>query len=671
MTDAIEIWPGRPYPLGATYDGGGHQLLAVLRGRRGGRAVPVRRRRRRAAGRPGRGRRLLLARLPARRWRPGQRYGYRVHGPWDPDERPALQPGQAAARPVRQGHRGRGRLGRRPCFPYNFGDENSRNDDDSAAVRAQVRRAQPVLRLGQRPARRTSRSTSRSSTRCTSRASPPRHPGHPRGAARHLRAGWPTRPPSSTCTGLGVTAVELLPVHQFVHDAPPGRAGAAQLLGLQLDRLPRPAQRLRRRRPAGRAGRTSSRPMVRALHAAGIEVILDVVYNHTAEGNHLGPMLSLKGIDNAAYYRLVADDPQFYYDTTGTGNSLNVRPPAHAAADHGLAALLGDRDARRRVPLRPGRHPGPPVPRGRPAVGVLRPHPAGPGRQPGQADRRAVGHRRGRLPGRQLPAAVVGVERPYRDTVRDFWRGEPATPRRVRLPAHRQLRPLPGRRPAPGRQRQLRHRPRRLHAARPGLLQRQAQRGQRRGQQRRREPTTARGTAASRATPTTRTSSRCGTASSATSSPPCCCPRASPMLLGGDEIGRTQHGNNNAYCQDNEISWFDWDQRRRGPAGLHPPADRAAPRASGAAPAPLVPGPAHPRLGGPRLVQAGRRRDERRRLGRGLRQLGRPVPQRRGDHRPGPARPAGHRRLASCCCSTPTTSRSTGRCPSSGASGGS
>ena len=81
--------------------------------------------------------------------------------------------------------------------------------------------------------------------------------------------------------------------------------------------------------------------MVKALHAAGIEVILDVVYNHTAEGNHLGPTLSFRGIDNASYYRLVADDPRYYMDYTGSGNTLNCRPPAGAAADHGLACATG------------------------------------------------------------------------------------------------------------------------------------------------------------------------------------------------------------------------------------------------------------------------------------------------------------------------------------------
>ena len=151
--------------------------------------------------------------------------------------------------------------------------------------------------------------------------------------------------------------------------------------------------------------------MVKALHGAGIEVILDVVYNHTAEGNHLGPMLAFKGVDNLSYYRLMPDDPRYYMDFTGTGNSLNPVHPVGAAADHGLAALLRDRVPRRRLPLRPRLGARARVLRGRPALGLLRHHPPGSGALPGEADRRAVGRRPGRLPGRQLPGALDGVER--------------------------------------------------------------------------------------------------------------------------------------------------------------------------------------------------------------------------------------------------------------------
>ena len=140
-------------------------------------------------------------------------------------------------------------------------------------------------------------------------------------------------------------------------------------------------------------------------------MILDVVYNHTAEGNHLGPMLSFKGVDNSAYYRLMPDDPRHYMDFTGTGNSLN---PVHPSVlrlimdslryfvtechvdgfRFDLASALAREFYRRRSPL-----------------GLLRHHPPGPGPLPGQAHRRAVGRRPRRLSGGQLPGPVVGVER--------------------------------------------------------------------------------------------------------------------------------------------------------------------------------------------------------------------------------------------------------------------
>ena len=226
--------------------------------------------------------------------------------------------------------------------------------------------------------------------------------------------------------------------------------------------------------------------MVKALHAAGIEVILDVVYNHTAEGNHMGPMLSMRGIDNHAYYRLMDDEPRHYLDFTGTGNSLNMRHPhvlqlimdslrywvTEMHVD-GFRFDLASTLARELYA----------VDRLSAFFDLVQQDPVV---VAGQADRRAVGHRRGRLPGRQLPAAVVGVERPLPRHDPRLLARRAGDARRVRVPLHRQLRPVPGRHPPADGIDQLRHRPRRLHAARPRLLQRQAQRGQRRGQPRRR-----------------------------------------------------------------------------------------------------------------------------------------------------------------------------------------
>ena len=147
---------------------------------------------------------------------------------------------------------------------------------------------------------------------------------------------------------LGVTAIELMPVHQFVHDHHLTARGLRNYWGYNSIAY-LAAQWLRRRRRCRSI--TEFKAMVKALHAAGIEVILDVVYNHTAEGNHLGPTLSMRGVDNHAYYRLVDDDPRQYLDFTGTGNSLGARGP------HVLQLIMDSlrywvTEMRRRLPLR-------------------------------------------------------------------------------------------------------------------------------------------------------------------------------------------------------------------------------------------------------------------------------------------------------------------------------
>ena len=228
--------------------------------------------------------------------------------------------------------------------------------------------------------------------------------------------------------------------------------------------------------------------MVRALHEAGIEVILDVVYNHTAEGNHIGPTLSFKGIDNQTYYRLVEDDKQYYMDYTGTGNTLNVRTPQSlqlimdslrywVTEMHvdGFRFDLASTLARelhavdRLAAFFDLVHQDPVVSQ---VKLIAEPWDVGEG-----------GYQVG-----NFPALWTEWNGKYRDTVRDFWRGEDAHGRRVRQPDHRLVRPVPALRTTPVREHQLRHRARRLHAQRPRLVQREAQRGQRRGQQRRREP---------------------------------------------------------------------------------------------------------------------------------------------------------------------------------------
>ena len=158
----------------------------------------------------------------------------------------------------------------------------------------------------------------------------------------------------------------------------------------------------------------------------------------------------------------------------------------------------------------------------------------------------------------------------YRDTVRDFWRGTDQTLAEFALSLHRQLRSVPGDRAAALRQHQLHHRPRRLHAARSRLVQREAQRGQRRGQPRRREPQPLVELRRRRTDRRSRACSRCAHRQQRNFLATLFLSQGVPMLLGGDEIGRTQRGNNNAYCQDNEISWFDWEHADHDAAAVHP-----------------------------------------------------------------------------------------------------
>ena len=408
--------------------------------------------------------------------------------------------------------------------------------------------------------------------------------------------------------------------------------------------------------------------MVRALHEADIEVILDVVYNHTAEGNHMGPTLSMRGIDNAAYYRLVDDDKRYYMDYTGTGNSLNVGHPhslqlimdslrywvteMHVDGFRfDLASTLAREfyDVDKLSTFFELVQQDPTVSQ---VKLIAEPWDVGPG-----------GYQVG-----NFPPQWTEWNGKYRDTVRDFWRGEPATPRRVRLAADRLGGPLRAHRAA-GRSRRSTSSPP-TTASRCGTwcpTTRSTTTPTARTTTTARA-TTGRGTAASRARPTTRRSWRCGPSRSATSSPPCCCRQGVPMICHGDELGRTQGGNNNGYCQDNEITWIDWAERRHGADRVHPRrCRRCGPRTRCSAAAGSSTACRSASRGSERLPDiswfAPRRfGDERRGLGLRLRQVGRGLPQRPGH--PGSATRAasGSPTIRSCCASTPTTSRSTSPC---------
>ena len=171
-----------------------------------------------------------------------------------------------------------------------------------------------------------------------------RHP-EIREELRGTYAGLASEPAVSYLRDLGVTAVELLPVHHISDESFLYERGLRNYWGYSTIGYLAPHSEYA---ATGRRGEQVSefKGMVKALHRAGIEVILDVVYNHTGEGNHLGPMLSFKGVDNLSYYRLMPDDPRHYMDFTGTGNSLNPVNPNVLRLIMDFAALLGDRVSR-------------------------------------------------------------------------------------------------------------------------------------------------------------------------------------------------------------------------------------------------------------------------------------------------------------------------------------
>jgi isoamylase len=554
MTEAtIENWPGRPYPLGAAYDGGGtnfslfsemaDQVELCLFDDSGGEE------------------RLRLEEIDAFVWHtylptvaPGQRYGYRVHGPWAPEHGQRCNPAKLLIDPYAKAIEGQ--VDWNPaCFPYTIGDENSRNDDDSAPYVPRSVVHNPYFDWGndRPPDVQLNESVI---YEVHVKGFTARHPDIPE-AQRGTYSGLGHPAAIEHLTGLGVTAVELLPVHQFIHDAHLIERGLRNYWGYNSIGFLAPHNEYA---ATGQRGEQVAefKAMVRALHEAGIEVILDVVYNHTAEGNHLGPELSMKGIDNAAYYRLVTDDPRFYYDTTGTGNSLNVGHPhtlqlimdslrywvtemhvdgfrfdlaaSLARQFHEVDRLSAFFDLIQQDPVVSQ------------VKLIAEPWDIGEG-----------GYQVG-----NFPALWSEWNGRYRDTVRDFWRGEPATLGEFgsRLTGSSDLYQADTRHPGASVN---------FVTAHDGFTLRDLVSYNEKHNE-------ANGEDNADGEPYNR-SWNCGVEGDTDDQAVLALrhqqqrnflatlllSQGVTMLLGGDELGRTQRGNNNAYCQDNEISWYDWE----------------------------------------------------------------------------------------------------------------
>ena len=254
---------------------------------------------------------------------PGQRYGYRVHGPYHPVDGHRCNPHKLLLDPYAKAIEGNVGWGQ-PVFSYQFGYPDRRNNTDSALHVPRSVVVNPYFDWNlDRPPRTPYYETVIYEAHV--RGLTKEHPVIP-DEQRGTYLGLAHPAVISHLKGLGVTAVELLPVHQFVTDSHLDDRGLHNYWGYNTIGFFAPHNAYA---AGGHRGEQVQefKTMVRAMHAAGIEVILDVVYNHTAEGNHLGPTLSFRGIDNSAYYRLVDNDRRYYMDTTGTGNSLLMRHP--------------------------------------------------------------------------------------------------------------------------------------------------------------------------------------------------------------------------------------------------------------------------------------------------------------------------------------------------------
>ncbi len=322
----LRVWPGQPYPLGATWDGRGVNFALFSENATGVELclydhdgadetarIPIRERTDQ----------IWHCYLPD--LRPGQLYGYRVHGPYDPPRGQRFNPAQLLIDPYAKAISGTIDWNN-ALFAYKVGSPRGDleiNTTNSAGGVPKSVVIDPAFTWGEdRPPRVPWNRTV--IYECHVKGMTQLHPDVPE-QVRGKYLGLASEPIIEHLLSLGVTAVELLPVHHFAVDRHLADLGLTNYWGYNSIAFLAPDVRYAVGGLGSQVGEFKS--MVKTLHSAGIEVILDVVYNHTAEGNHLGPTLSLRGIDNQAYYRLDPENPRYYVDFTGTGNSLNMLHP--------------------------------------------------------------------------------------------------------------------------------------------------------------------------------------------------------------------------------------------------------------------------------------------------------------------------------------------------------
>ena len=553
-----EVWPGDPYPLGATWDGTGTNFALF--------SEVARRVELCLFDDEGRETRRDLPEVDGFVWHgylpgigPGQRYGYRVHGPFDPREGHRCNPSKLLLDPYGKAVAGvtPGELIRwnEALFSYRFADPDALNEDDSAPYMPKNVVVNPFFDWGDDRSPRVPYHESviyEAHVKGLTKL----HPAVPE-EQRGTYAGLAHPVMIDHLLDLGVTAVELMPVHQSVPEHALVARGLDNYWGYNTIGFFAPHNSYS---SSGQSGEQvlEFKAMVRALHEAGIEVILDVVYNHTAEGDHLGPTLSFRGIDNASYYRLRDDDKRYHLDYTGCGNSLNVRNP-HALQlimdslrywildmhvdgfRFDLASALARElhDVDRLAAFFDLVQQDPVVSQ---VKLIAEPWDVGEG-----------GYQVG-----NFPPLWTEWNGKYRDTVRDFWRGSYATMPEFasRLTGSSDLYEHSSRRPFASINFVTCHDGFTLT----DLVSYDHKHNEANGEDNRD------GTDDNR-------SWNCGV-EGPTRDPGVLDLRARqrrnflatlflsqgvPMLSHGDEIGRTQQGNNNAYCQDNEIAWVHWE----------------------------------------------------------------------------------------------------------------
>jgi isoamylase len=549
----LDVWPGKPYPLGATFDGSGVNFALFSE----------------AAQRVElclidddlNETRIEITEVDGSVWhiylptlQPGQRYGYRVHGPYDPTSGQRCNPAKLLLCPYAKAIDGM-IDGDESLFSYRFGDIESFNDLDSLEHTMYSVVVNPFFDWGHdRPPQHEYHNSVIYEMHVKGLTMT--HPGIPpdiRGS--YAAIGHPAI--IDHLQGLGVTAVELLPVHQFVNDSHLVDKGLSNYWGYNTIGFLAPHNGYSSTGTRGQQA-TEFKGMVRALHEANIEVILDVVYNHTAEGNQWGPTIAFRGIDNASYYRLVDSDKRHYYDTTGTGNSLLMRNPhvlqlimdslrywvnemhvdgfrfdlaaTLARQFHEVDKLSAFFDIIQQDPVISQ------------VKLIAEPWDLGDG-----------GYQVG-----NFPPLWTEWNGKYRDTVRDYWRGEPAALGEFarRLTGSSDLYNHSDRRPTASINFVIAHDGFTLR----DLVSYNEKHNEANGEG------GADGESHNR-------SWNCGVEGPTDDEEinrlrlrqqrnflcTLMISQGVPMLAHGDELGRTQSGNNNVYCQDNEISWVDWN----------------------------------------------------------------------------------------------------------------